>query len=312
MAMHCMYAKRWKDVEMNTRSLLPEAKYSVPVSGGDLTVFRYGPEGGKPILGIHGITSSNRAWQWFAGSVVPRGYTIYAPDLRGRGDSNTLPAPYGMTYHAHDLDIALDYLGLQKVDVIGHSMGAWVAAAFLGYAPDRISRTVFIDGGILLPLPEGFTVEAVLPYVLGPALARLDMTFESIEDYRNYWKPQPAFSRGWNEGLDEYVDYDLRGTAPNMRASTNKEAVIADAKDQFVNESIENTLRNLPERVLMLRATRGLQNEETPLYPEESLKATLLNYPKIDLVTVPDCNHYEMLLNQEVADTCANLIYGAN
>jgi lipase len=295
---------------MKSKALLPEAEILVPVVGGNLAVFRYGPEGGNPILGLHGITSTNRAWQWIAGSVVPHGYTLYAPDLRGRGDSNSLPGPFGMSAHAKDMLAVVDHLGLEKVDVIGHSMGGWAAIAFLGIAPERISRTVLIEGGILLPLPPGFTVEAVLPYILGPALARLDMTFDSQESYRNFWKAQPAFANGWNSALDEYVDFDLRGSAPHMRASTNKEAVVADANDEFVNEALENTLQNLPDRVLMLRSVRGLQNEEIPLYPEELLKKALINYPKIDLVTVPDCNHYELLLMQDKADACANLIYG--
>ncbi len=297
---------------MNSEALLPEAKILVPVVGGDLAVFRYGPEGGKPVLALHGITSTNRAWQWFAASVVPAGYTLYAPDLRGRGDSNSLPGPFGMEIHARDLVAVIDHLKMAKMDVIGASMGAFVAIALLGVAPDRVSRTVLGDGGILLPLPPGYTVEEILPYVLGPALARLDMTFESREAYRNFWKSQPAFIKGWSPGLDEYVDYDLRGTEPLMRASTNKKAVIDDATDEFGNDLLENTLRNLPEEVLMLRSVRGLQNEETPLYPEELLKETLLNYPKIKLITVPDTNHYDMLLSQEYADNCAKLIYGIN
>jgi pimeloyl-ACP methyl ester carboxylesterase len=295
---------------MNSQPFLPQAKISVPVIGGELAVFRYGEEGGKPILALHGITSTNRAWQWFAASVVPHGYTLYAPDLRGRGDSNSLPGPFGMEVHARDLVAVIDHLGFAKMDVIGASMGAFVAIALLGLAPERVSRTVLGDGGILLPLPPGFTVEEILPFVLGPALARLDMTFKSREEYRNFWKSQPAFIRGWTAGLDEYVDYDLRGIEPLMRASTNKKAVIDDATDEFGNELLENTLRNLPEEVLMLRSVRGLQNEETPLYPEVLLKETLLKYPKIKLITVPDTNHYDMLLSQEYADNCAQLIYG--
>lgn len=295
---------------MHSAPFLPEEKLLVPVIGGELALFRYGPAGGKPILAIHGITSTNRAWQFFARGVVPHGFTVYAPDLRGRGDSNSLPGPFGMAVHARDMLAVLDYLELPKADVLGASMGGWVAISLLGLAPARISRTVLGDGGILLPLPTGFSVEEVIPMILGPALARLDMPFESREAYRIFWKSQPAFIKGWSRGLDEYVDYDLRGTPPFMYASTNKKAVLEDAIDEFGNEFIENTLRNLPEEVLMIRSERGLQNEETPLYPEALLKEVLINYPKIKLVTLPDTNHYDMLLNQENAEACAKLIYG--
>ncbi len=297
---------------MDTKAFLPEVKLEVPVAGGVLAVFQYGPSGGKPVLLIHGVTSSNRAWQLFAAALVPRGYTLYAVDMRGRGDSNDLPGPFGFGVHARDCIAVIDFLGFEKMDVIGHSMGAFVAVALLGTAPDRVSRTVLIDGGIALPLPEGFTVAQVLPFVLGPALARLKMTFESFLAYRDFWKVHPAFAKGWSGALEEYVDYDLHGTPPNMTASSNEAAVEEDSIDLFGNELLESTLLNLKEEVLMVRAVRGLQNEETPLYPEAALFETLKKYPKIKVVTIPDTNHYDILLSDAGAQACANLIYGSN
>ena len=294
---------------MNSRPLLPEVKFSVPVSGGELAVFRYGSKGGTPVFVIHGVTSSNRAWQWMAADLVPKGFTLFAVDLRGRGDSNSLPGPFGMEAHAQDVIAVVDYLKLETVDVIGHSMGAFVAIAILGTAPERVSRTVLIDGGIPLPLPDGFTVAQVLPYVLGPALARLSMNFASLQAYKDYWKIQPAFTEGWNEALDEYVDFDLRGVAPALTPSTNARAVEEDSEDLFVSDLISNTLENLKEEVLLLRAVRGLQNEETPLYPESILNVTLRKYPQIKVITVPDTNHYSILISQRGAAECANLIY---
>lgn len=271
---------------------------------------RYGSHAGKPILAIHGITSSNRAWQSFAISMVPHGYTIYAVDLRGRGRSNALPAPFGMENHAKDMVKVLDHLKLERVDVVGHSMGAFVAVALLAINAERISKTVLIDGGLRLALPPGFTVEMVLPIVLGPALARLQMEFTSREDYRNYWKPQAAFIKGWSTAHDEYSDYDLVGQEPKFRPAANPVAVEADSRDLFEQEMLDLTLQNLKDEILMLRAVRGLQNEETPLYPEQVLQVLLPKYPKVRVVTVEDTNHYDILLDQDGADKCAELAFG--
>ena len=293
-----------------TQARLPDEEFKVPVAGGELAVARYGSNSGKPILAIHGITSSNRAWQSFAISMVPHGYTIYAVDLRGRGRSNALPAPFGMENHAKDMVKVLDHLKLERVDVVGHSMGAFVAVALLAIDPVRISKTVLIDGGLRLALPPGFTVEMVLPIVLGPALARLQMEFASKEDYRNYWRPQAAFTKGWSTAHDEYSDYDLVGQEPNLRPATNPAAVEADSRDLFEQELLDLTLQNLKDEVLMLRAVRGLQNEETPLYPEQVLQVLLPKYPKVRVVTVEDTNHYDILLDQNGADKCAELAFG--
>ena len=301
---------KWQDGSMVVKSILPEEKILVPVRGGSLAVFRYGAQGGAPILAIHGVTSTNRAWQWFAGEVVSRGYTLYAVDLRGRGASNALPAPYGMKNHAVDMVAVIQKLDLRSVDVIGHSMGAFVAVALLGVAPELVKRSVLIDGGIPLPLPEGFTIAEVMPHILGAALARLSMTFESNLAYRKFWQEQPAFAKGWSSGLDEYADFDLHGVAPEMMASTKRQAVEEDSADLFGNELIEKVLLNLDREVLLLRAVRGLKNEEQALYPQEVLERALRNYPKIKVITVADTNHYDIVLDQKGAQSCADVIYG--
>lgn len=293
-----------------TQRRLPDADFLVPVRGGELSVSRYGDGTGSALLAIHGITSSNRAWQSLASVMVPKGYTLYAVDLRGRGRSNKLPGPFGMEEHARDMVEVIKYFNLDQVEVIGHSMGGFVAIALLGIAPEKVSRTILVDGGIPLALPPGFTVEMIMPLVLGPALARLQMEFVTKDAYREYWKPQPAFTKGWSTAHDEYSDYDLVGIEPNLKPATNPKAVEEDSRDLFEQDLIQKTLSNLKDEVLMLRAVRGLQNEENPLYPEAVLGMVLPNYPKIRVVTVEDTNHYDILLDQNGADKCAEIAFG--
>jgi len=293
---------------------LPTEKFAVPVKGGHLALYRFGNNAPSadhlPVLLIHGVTSSNRAFQLFAKSLVDRGYVPFAVDLRGRGESNNLPGPFGMKNHARDMADVIKFIGVESLDVIGHSMGAFVAVALKGTEAKLVKRLILVDGGIPLPLPPGMTVAQVMPYVLGPAMTRLSMTFESVDAYRDYWKSQPAFSRGWTPILDEYVEYDLQGEAPNLKARTNPKAVEEDSEDLFVSKLIEKTLENLSEDVLLIRAVRGLQNEEGGLYPEPVLAAVLPKYPKIKVHTIADVNHYEIMLEESGAEAVAQLIYG--
>ena len=296
---------------MNSAAFIPTARFLVKVDGGDLALFRYGPESAAtPVLLVHGVTSSNRAFQLLAQSLIARGYLPYAVDLRGRGDSNQLPGPFGMRSHAKDLVAVIDYLGLESIDVIGHSMGAFVAVVLAGLYPDRVAKTVLIDGGIPLPLPPGMTIEQILPLVLGPALARLAMKFSSKAKYREYWKSQAAFNKGWSPAMDEYVDYDLRGQAPELHAATNVEAVIGDNQNMFGDTLISDSLKGLRDEVLFVKADRGLQNEEGGLYPVQVLEHVLPTFPKLKLVIIPDTNHYDILLEATGAEKCAQLIYG--
>ena len=289
---------------------LPTQQTHVPVAGGNLSVFQYGDGTGEPVLLIHGVTSSNRAFQLFADALIARGKAAFAVDLRGRGDSNSLPGPFGMTQHAHDMAAVVDHCGWKSVDVIGHSMGAFVAAAFVGLFPEKVNEVVFADGGIPLPMPPGMTVEQIMPFVLGPALARLAMDFESKQAYRDYWKAQAAFAKGWSDVLDEYVDYDLRGEAPHMKASTSAKAVEEDSRDLFGDDLIVRSLKGLTKKSKFIKAERGLQNEENGLYPMAVLDAILPQYPMLQLEFLADCNHYDMFLEATGAEKIAQIIYG--
>ena len=289
---------------------LPTQRIMVPVTGGDLAVFQYGNGAGDPVLLIHGVTSSNRAFQLFADSLIARGKAPYAVDLRGRGDSNTLPGPFGMATHAKDMAAVIDHFGWKSPDVIGHSMGAFVTAALVGLYPEKVGQVVLADGGIPLPLPPGMTIEQVMPLVLGPALTRLSMSFENKDAYRNYWKPLPAFAKGWSSVLDEYVDYDLRGIEPHMKPSTNPQAVEEDNRDLFGDDLVARSLKGLHNETLFIKAERGLQNEENGLYPMPVLDAVLPAYPQLKLEFLADCNHYDMFLEESGAEKVATIIYG--
>jgi pimeloyl-ACP methyl ester carboxylesterase len=289
---------------------LPTQRILVPVQGGELAVFQYGNGDGTPVLLIHGVTSSNRAFQLFADALIARGKAPFAVDLRGRGDSNSLQGPFGMRNHAADMAAVINHFGWNRPDVIGHSMGGFVAAALVGLYPDAVGEVVFADGGLPLPMPPGMTVEQIMPFVLGPAMTRLAMEFENKEAYRNYWKPQAAFAKGWSSVLDEYVDYDLRGSEPHMKAATNPQAVEDDSRDLFGDDLIVKSLQGLRKRSLFIKAERGLQNEEGGLYPMPVLDAVLPAYPMLTLELLTDCNHYDMFLEATGAEKVAQIIYG--
>ena len=289
---------------------LPTQRILVPVQGGELAVFQYGNGDGTPVLLIHGVTSSNRAFQLFADALIARGKAPFAVDLRGRGDSNSLQGPFGMRNHAADMAAVINHFGWNRPDVIGHSMGGFVAAALVGLYPDAVGEVVFADGGLPLPMPPGMTVEQIMPFVLGPAMTRLAMEFENKEAYRNYWKHQAAFTKGWSSVLDEYVDYDLRGSEPHMKAATNPQAVEDDSRDLFGDDLIVKSLQGLRKQSLFIKAERGLQNEEGGLYPMPVLDAVLPTYPMLTLELLPDCNHYDMFLEATGAEKVAQIIYG--
>lgn len=278
-------------------SITPIKKHLINVAGGELAVFQYGETTAKSMLAIHGITSNHLAWQHFAAHAINSGYVVYAPDLRGRAASNKLPAPFGMKAHAADMHAVIEQLQLTKPFVIGHSMGGFVAIALNHFYPDLIGKLVLIDGGLPLALPPGMTVEQVLPLVLGPALARLAMKFESTDAYVDYWRAHPAFADGITPEMENYIRHDLVGVAPELMPSTNPDCVNEDSVDLWSSDLIDNALIELNQDAVMLRAVRGLQNEPTGLYPELLLADLAAKYPKVEIITLTDTNHYSILMS---------------
>lgn len=265
----------------NPTGLRAPSHVSVPVDGGVLTVAVWGELGGEPpVLAIHGLTASSRAWVEVA-SRLPG--PVLAPDLRGRGGSGQLPGPYGMAAHAADCVAVLDALGEARASVVGHSMGGFVAAVLAHRYPDRVARLVLVDGGPPLPPPAGGPES-----VIGPAARRLEMRFASPEEYRDYWRAHPSFAQ-WTPAVEAYVDYDLAGNGEDLRSRVSAEAMTADFDDLHTGAAGREAFAALPDGVPFVRAERGMLDEPVPLYADPGVLS------RLRVTTVPDSNHYSIL-----------------
>ncbi|MFF3918582.1 alpha/beta fold hydrolase [Streptomyces sp. NPDC001852] len=74
-------------------------------------------------LALHGITANGLSWARVAHH-LPGRVTLAAPDLRGQGRSGRVPGPYGIPVRADDMAAVVDTLGVERVGLTGHSMGA--------------------------------------------------------------------------------------------------------------------------------------------------------------------------------------------
>jgi pimeloyl-ACP methyl ester carboxylesterase len=291
---------------------------AVPVAGGVLHVGVAGAPLGNPeipvVLLVHGITGSHRSWVPVArhlGDAV----TVLAPDLRGRGQSSGVGGPFAMAAHVEDLLAVLDHVECPRAVLVGHSMGGYVVVRFAATAPDRLSAAVLVDGGLPLPVPPDVDADALLATVLGPSLTRLQMTFPSVEAYHGFWQAHPAFaSAAWTDDVADYVDYDL--APPEIdpegrtfyRSRVSEAAVRADGRDLLDGDRSRKALSSLADPSVLLWAARGLQNEERPLLPAETIADARALLPHLVVIEVPDTNHYLILLGDREAGFVADKI----
>jgi pimeloyl-ACP methyl ester carboxylesterase len=285
------------------------SEVDVAVDGGTLHAGVWEPHGvaaeAATILAIHGITATHRAWDWVA-SALPA-VRVVAPDLRGRGRSNTLPGPYGMARHADDVAALTRHLGITDAVVAGHSMGGFVAVVLAHRHPDVVRSLVLVDGGLPLALPAGIDADAAMAAVLGPAAQRLAMTFPDRPAYRAFWQAHPAFAGCWGEDLGAYFDYDLEPADGAFRSAARLEAMTGDQRELFTGESLLPALAALDVPTTFLRAPAGLL-ADAPLYPSQTVREWAGRLPALRVVEVEDVNHYTIVMTPSGAATVANEI----
>lgn len=276
----------------------------VPVTGGHLHVRRWGGTG-PAVIALHGITATSMGWLQVAHRLPD--VTLLAPDLRGRGRSAHLPGPYGMAAHVADVVALLDHADASRVVVVGHSMGGFVAVALAARHPERVAQLVLLDGGLPTGQPGDPLPPGGIDAVLGPAAARLAMTFPSVEAHRDFWRDHPAIGPIWGPAVEAYVDYDLVGDPPNLRSSCREEAMRTDGAEVADQAAVTAALHQVTVPITFLRAERGLL-DGPPFYPDEAVGRWSDGRPVVRAGTVADTNHYSLVLGDGGAAAVAEAV----
>ena len=194
-----------------------------------------GPDLGEPILLIHGF-ASNHAVNWvntlWTKTLTHAGRRVIALDNRGHGKSDRVydPAEFTTPIMAHDALALLDYLGLQRVDVMGYSMGARITAFLALQAPERV-RSIILGGlghhlvqGVGLPMGIADAMDAPALESLTDPMQRMFRAF--AEQTGSDLRALAACIRGSRQTLTEQDLSQIR--CPALVAVGTKDAVAGD------------------------------------------------------------------------------------
>src|SRR5690349_20110732 len=80
---------------------------------------------GPAVLFIHGILGSQRQWEHLI-DVMDFDHHVVMPDLFGHGKSAKPFGDYSLSAHAAAMRDLLDHLGIERVTVVGHSLGGGI------------------------------------------------------------------------------------------------------------------------------------------------------------------------------------------
>jgi pimeloyl-ACP methyl ester carboxylesterase len=114
----------------------------IRANGADFHVARAGQ--GQPLLLLHGWPEFWLTWEPVMTRLASR-FTLFAPDLRGFGDSDKPDGPYGPDQHASDMLALMDALRLERFGVVGHDVGGAAMQPLARAAPARLAGLFFFD-----------------------------------------------------------------------------------------------------------------------------------------------------------------------
>ncbi|MEU3889680.1 alpha/beta hydrolase [Streptomyces sp. NPDC029041] len=127
----------------------------------------WGPPDAQPLVLLHARGADGADWADLAPALAAAPRRVYAPDLRGHGRSDW-PGEYAYATVRDDIHALLGTLGVDRADVVGHSLGGVVAYLLAQHSPELVRRLVLEDVPAPFPLdpprPPAERPDGNLPY----------------------------------------------------------------------------------------------------------------------------------------------------
>jgi lipase len=273
------------------------SKRRLKLKSGEVACEISGSDTGRMVIGIPGLSANLRSFDVIYEALDPRRHRKVAFDPRGRGHSSkTEPGTYGWPAHARDVIEIADQLGAKTVDVIGWSMGAWIAMVVAKMAPDRVRRVVLVDAA---GLPE----ESIkVPVYAG--LDRLATVFPSREAFMTLARSLPHY-RPWPP-WERLFDYELVEVEGGVSFRTQKPAPWEDEQYRLCQDPYA-LWEALTMPVLLVRAAQEIPPNFGFLISSEDYARFLREVPTAKGVEI-EANHYTVGMAPAAARAIADFL----
>ena len=226
---------------------------------------------GKPLLIIHGFLGMSDNWKSFSSLYVAEGFQTHILDLRNHGKS----------FHSDDFSydlMAQDVLeycqgnNLEKIAIIGHSMGGKVAMLFATEHPEMVDKLVVADIGPKYYAPHHQDILAGLNAVdFSTKPSRTDVE-EILYPYI------PDF------GTRQFLMKNLYWKQPGQLDFRFNLKVF--------NQKIDVVGTSLAENAIFEKPTLFIRGANSKYILDSDLPEIKSHFPKFELVTIPNAGHW--------------------
>jgi pimeloyl-ACP methyl ester carboxylesterase len=277
------------------RSPLAEAQTLRLPDDRRLSVQRWPGAAREPLVLLHGLFDSSEGWSPLCRRVSG---ACLAFDLPGFGCSDP-PAQGSLAGYARDVADGLDMLGVDRMTLVGHSLGGAVAAALADLMPERVRALVLLApaGFGRLALVEAFSLPGVrhlsdlaLPVVLSNRIAVGAAYLTMVSNGK------------WPEAeLLESVTRRARSAVPGVREATRSMTNAARLPDGFERR-----------RFRYDGPVHAVWGSRDRIVPRSHGDGVLAAFPQADIHVWPGMGHHHLgerlddlveLIQQAVADS---------
>jgi pimeloyl-ACP methyl ester carboxylesterase len=233
---------------------------------------------GEPFLLLHGWPQHWWAWRKVVPLLAPHARLIM-PDLRGFGWSDAPPGGYDKRTMADDVLAVLDALGLQRVRIVGHDWGGWIAFLACMKAPERFERALVLgisppfgrpSPRMLLDLWRFAYMLAIAAPALGERLVR------SERFVRTMLAARPG----------AFNDEDVRAFAAVLAEPARARASVQLYRTFLLREAVRGA------RARLHVPTRLVVGARDPVVRPSLLAGRERHADDLTIELVPDCGHW--------------------
>jgi 2-hydroxy-6-oxonona-2,4-dienedioate hydrolase len=229
----------------------------------------HAPPNRTPVVLVHGLGVSSLYMIPIAEHLAPD-FPIYAPDLPGYGRSDHPPHVFNVNELTNALKDWLDHMNLERVSMLGNSMGCQIAARFAYWFPGRVEKLIF-TGPTIDPRFRSY-VRQLLSAAFGLAYEPLSLYPLLLYDYLAA-RPDKVF-----KGLGIAINDPIESILPYVNTPT---LVVRGEHDLIVSQAWTETITHLLPNALLevLCNAAHAPNYDAPQALAECVRPFLLGQP---------------------------------
>ncbi|MDQ6747464.1 MAG: alpha/beta hydrolase [Candidatus Dormibacteraeota bacterium] len=283
---------------MSIGRAVPVTPTRFKLSSGEVAAEVSGSEGAPLVIGVPGLSANLRSFDLVFDALDPAKHRRLAYDPRGRGKSDKTPAgTYGWAAHARDIAEMADQLGAETFDLVGWSMGTWIAMKVAEMYPGRVRRLVLVDGG-------GWPDESAKPPIYA-GLDRLSTVWPSRAGFLELVSQLPNY-QPWVPAWADLFDYELEDVEGGVRARTQRQAP---DEDEAYRQAQDPYLlwKSVTMPCLLVRAGQEIMPGLGYIFNQADRDRFLAEVPGSRAVEV-DANHYVVGMHPDTARAIAEFL----